>query len=157
VELLKANTRRWRGIARAYAGQDADDLHQEILLQIWRALGTFRGDSSMGTWSYRIALNTALSWRRDEQAKRRKLPIRAGYDPSLVSAPVLSPASSETLERLLADLPPADKAILLLYLDDVGYDEMSQILGATPGALRVRLHRIKSRLTELYQGQFHES
>jgi RNA polymerase sigma-70 factor (ECF subfamily) len=157
LDLLKSSSRRWYGIARGYARTDAEDLFQEILLQVWKALATFRGDSSPGTWSYRIALNTALAWRRDEQTRRRRLPIRAGFDPALVAAPALSASSSELLDRLVAELPPADKAIVLLYLDDVGYDEMAQILGSTPGALRVRLHRIKQRLTEIHQGQFHES
>ena len=58
---------------------------------------------------------------------------------------------------MLAELTPADKAILLLYLDDVGYDEMAEILGATAGSLRVRIHRIKKQLAELQEGQLHES
>jgi RNA polymerase sigma-70 factor, ECF subfamily len=158
LELLKANYGRWQGIARVYAGKDAEDLFQEILLQVWRALATFRGESALSTWSYRIALNTAMSWRRSEQTRRRKLPIRAGYSPALVPSRTFEAARlSDDLERLLAELTPADKAILLLFLDDVGYDEMARILGATPGALRVRIHRIKKRLAELYQGQVHES
>jgi len=157
LELLKANYGRWHGIARAYAGQDAEDLFQEILLQVWRSLTTFRDESALSTWSYRIALNTALSWRRSERTRRRRLPIRAGYSPALVPSPMIDVGSSQVLERLLAELTPADKAILLLFLDDVGYDEMALILGATAGALRVRIHRIKKRLTELYQGQLHES
>jgi RNA polymerase sigma-70 factor, ECF subfamily len=157
LDLLKANYGRWRGIARAYAGQEVEDLFQEILLQVWRALATFRDGSAMSTWSYRIALNTAMSWRRSEQTRRRRLPIRAGYSPALVPSPAIEADSSETLQRLLAELTPADKAILFLFLDDVGYDEMAFILGATPAALRVRIHRIKKRLTELHQGQLHES
>jgi RNA polymerase sigma-70 factor (ECF subfamily) len=156
LDLLNANYGRWLGIARAYAGPDADDLFQEILLQVWRSLAMFRDESAMSTWTYRIALNTALSWRRLEQTRRRRLPIREGFSPELVRAPERENDASDVLERLLADLTPADKAILLLFLDDVGYDEMASILGATAGALRVRIHRIKKRLTELYSGQIHE-
>jgi RNA polymerase sigma-70 factor (ECF subfamily) len=157
LELLQSGSRRWHGIARAYAGPDAEDLFQEILLQVWRALPTFRGESSLGTWSYRIALNIALCWRRDEQTRRRRLPIQAGFDAARLAAPAFSAGSSGLLDLLLSELPPADKAVLLLYLDDVGYEEMSQVLGASPGALRVRMHRIKERLAKLHQGQFHES
>jgi RNA polymerase sigma-70 factor (ECF subfamily) len=157
LELLKANYGRWRGIARAYARQDAEDLFQEILLQVWRSLGGFRDQSSLSTWSYRVALNTAMSWRRSEQTRRRRLPIRAGYNPVLVPSPVVESGAAALKERLLADLCPADKAILILFLDDVGYDEMALILGTTPGALRARVHRIRKRLTELYQREFHES
>jgi RNA polymerase sigma-70 factor (ECF subfamily) len=157
LELLQSSSRRWHGIARAYARQDAEDLFQEILLQVWRALATFRGESSPSTWSYRVALNTALAWRRDDQTRRRRLPIQVGFDAALVAAPAHEAPSTERMQRLLAELSPADKAVLLLYLDDVSYDEMALILGATPGALRVRLHRIKERLTELHGRRFHES
>ena len=157
LSLLKANYGRWRGIALAYAGPDAEDLFQEILLQVWRALATFRGESAMSTWSYRIALNTALMWRRSEQSRRRGLLIRPGYDLTLVPSRTIDGESSGLLQRLLAELSPADKAVLLLYLDDVGYEEMATILGVSSGALRVRIHRIKKRLTELHEGQLHES
>jgi RNA polymerase sigma-70 factor (ECF subfamily) len=157
LELLMANHGRWRGIARACTRQDAEDLFQEILLLVWRSLATFHDESAMSTWSYRVALNTAMNWRRSEQTRRQWLPIRDGYNPALVPSPTAEVRSSEVLERLLAELTPADKAILLLFLDDVGYDEMANILGATAGALRVRIHRIKKRLTELQEGQLHES
>ncbi len=158
LDLLKANYGRWRGIARAYAGRDAEDLFQEILLQVWRAIATFREESALSTWSYRIALNTALSWRRSVQTRRRRLPIQADCHPEWVPSPSFEGGSSGVLERLMDELSHADKAVLLLYLDDVGYDEMALILGATAGSLRVRFHRIKKRLTELCQErQFHES
>jgi RNA polymerase sigma-70 factor (ECF subfamily) len=157
LELLRANHGRWRGIARVYARQDAEDLFQEILLQVWRSLATFRDQSAMSTWSYRVALNTALNWQRTEQTRRRRLPIRDGYNPALVPSPTAEARGSELLERLLAELTPPDKAILLLFLDDLGYDEMAKILGTTSGALRVRIHRIKNRLAEIQEGQPHES
>ncbi len=134
LELLMANHGWWRGIARACARQDAEDLFQEILLQVWRSLATFHDESAMSTWCYRVALNTAMNWRRSEQTRRQWLPIRDGYNPALVPSPTAEFRSSEVLERLLAELTPADKAILLLFLDDVGYDEMANILGATAGA-----------------------
>jgi RNA polymerase sigma-70 factor, ECF subfamily len=157
LNLLKANHGRWRGIARAYAGPDAEDLFQEMLLQVWRALATFRDESSLNNWSYRVALNTAMIWRRSEQTRRRRLPTRECYDMALVPARTTVDGSSGLLQSLLAELSPADKAVLLLYLDDVGYDEMATILGVSAGALRVRIHRIKTRLTELHEGQLHES
>jgi len=132
-----------------------EDLFQEILLQVWRSLAMFRNQSALSTWTYRVALNTALTWRRSEQTRRQRLPIREGYNPALIPSPMAEVRSSEVLERLLAELTPADKAILLLFLDDVGYDEMADILGATAGALRVRIHRIKKQLTELHEGQLH--
>ncbi len=63
-DLLDRCRGRLAAVAGAYSREDADDLLQEILLQIWRSLATFKGDSSIDTWSYRVALNTALTWRR---------------------------------------------------------------------------------------------
>ena len=136
-----------------YAGQNAEDLFQEILLQVWRSLRTFQGRSVVATWSYRVALNTALSWRRTERVRRNRPPILDGFDPSTVQAPEGPPAPSDLLQRLSSDLTPADRAVLLLFLDDVDYADMAEILGVSEGSLRVRLHRIRKRLAGLYQGQ----
>jgi RNA polymerase sigma-70 factor (ECF subfamily) len=155
LELLTANHARWRGIARAYARQETEDLFQEILLQVWRSLSIFHERSSISTWAYRVALNTAMSWRRSEQTRRRRLPIRPGYDPGLVASPSAEARGSESLDRVLAGLNPTDKAILLLYLDEVGYDEMAEILGSTAAALRVRVHRIKTRAAEILGTEAH--
>src|SRR5947209_19748052 len=84
LDLLAQNHGRWRAIARGYAGPEAEDLFQEILLQVWRSLRSFRGDSAPNTWCYRVALNTALSWRRSRRARRLRLPIHDDYDPARI-------------------------------------------------------------------------
>ena len=150
-ELLRANAGRWRAIARSYAGRDEDDLFQEILLQIWKSLATFEGRSALGTWCYRVALNSAMSWRRATQRRRERLPVREDYILSLIPSPNGQPEASDILQRVMAELSPADRAILVLLLDDVGYSEMAEILGATEGSLRVRVHRLKQRIAELSQ------
>jgi RNA polymerase sigma-70 factor (ECF subfamily) len=150
--LLEDNHGRWRAIARSYAGNDTEDLLQEILMQIWRSLDTFRGDSASSTWCYRVALNTAMSWRRSEQSRRQRLPICDDRSVASAPTPARNPDCSELLEWLMAELSAADKAILLLSLDNVSYSEMAEIVGATEGALRVRVHRIKQRLAQLDVG-----
>ena len=121
------------------------------------ALPTFRDESAVSTWSYRVALNTAMSWRRSEQARRRRLPVQPGVSPELVSARPVQSRPADLLQRLLEKLAPADKAVLVLFLDDVGYDEMAAILGVAAGALRVRIHRIRKRLAELREESLNES
>jgi RNA polymerase sigma-70 factor (ECF subfamily) len=153
LDLLKDNHGRWRAIARSYAGHDVEDLLQEILMQIWRSLGTFRGDSASSTWCYRVALNTAMSWRRSDRTRRERLPICDDLSAAIVPARADKPDSSGLLDRLMAELPPADRAILLLSLDNVSYSEMAEIVGATEGALRVRVHRIKQWLANLNSGR----
>ena len=61
-------------IARVYAGNDSEDLLQEILLQIWKSLDQFRDLARLDTWAYRIAINTSLQWRRSASRKQKHLP-----------------------------------------------------------------------------------
>jgi RNA polymerase sigma-70 factor, ECF subfamily len=150
LQLLAENAGRWRGIARVYDRQGAEDLLQEILLQIWRSLPGFRQQSSLKTWCYRVALNAAMTWRRSERARKTRLPIRDGFSPARIPSPPAEGDDTESLAKAMDQLPPADKAVLLLFLDEVSYADMSEILGITEGALRVRVHRIKKRLAELF-------
>lgn len=148
LKLLNANHGRWRVIARSYAAADADDLFQDILLQIWKSLPSFRGDSASGTWCYRVALNTALTWRRADQTRRERLPVAGDVAGVASQTPDAKPDLSSVLQSLMVSLSPTDRALLLLALDDVSYAEMVAIVGGTEGALRVRVHRIKQRLAE---------
>ena len=153
LKLLDANHGRWRVIARSYAAEDSEDLFQGILLQIWKSLSTFRGESASSTWCYRVALNTALTWRRADQTRKRLLPM-TGYAADLVARTSHAQSdSSNVLESLIATLAPTDRAILLLALDDVSYADMVSIVGSTEGALRVRVHRIKQQLAETAKTQ----
>ena len=154
LELLKDCQGRWRAIARSYAGPDVEDLFQEIVLQIWRSLATFRGESAGRTWCYRVALNTAMNWRRSTRTRRDRIPTQDGYRPEMLPSSVPASEPIGAVHQLLADQTPADRAILLLLLDDVSYTEMAEILGTTEGTLRVRIHRLKQRIRERYQGQF---
>lgn len=155
-ELLDLNHARWRAIARAYAPQDADDLFQEILLQVWKSLPSFRHDSAASTWCYRIALNTALTWRRDDQTRRRRVPVSGAPDQVVAQPSAPDSEAAHVLKALMSSLSPADRGVLLLVLDDVSYAEMSAITGSSEGALRVRVHRIKERLAELAKEQRHD-
>src|SRR5919106_2376521 len=74
LHLVDANRARIARIARVYAGADWHDLQQEILLQIWKGLDRFEGRSSGHTWLYRVALNTALTWRRRSTAEAPTVP-----------------------------------------------------------------------------------
>lgn len=154
LDLVARNHGRWRAIARGYAGAEAEDLFQEILLQVWRSLRSFRGDSAPGTWCYRVALNTAMGWRKASRNHRVRLPIRGDYDLARIPSPEPESWSQDALDlqRALAQLSPAGRAIVLLWLDEVSYADMAQILGVAEGVLRVRFHRIKQRLSQACQG-----
>lgn len=153
-ELLDRSQPRWVGIARAYA-QDAerDDLLQEIALQVWRSLEGFRGDASLDTWAYRVALNTALGWRRKAQTRVKRITPSDADVAELTGDRGSETEVARVLDRFLASLAEADRAVLLLHLDGVAPPEAAEIVGSTPGAYRTRLSRIRRRFEENHQPQ----
>ncbi len=147
-------------VARAYTrtADDCQDLAQEILLQLWRSVPRFEGRSAASTWVYRVALNTALGWRRRERRRRERqrplLTVEGPADAGPGGAEQL--ARREAVERLYAaihQLPAADVALVLLYLDDLSYREMADVLGISETNVGVRLTRARQALGELLQGE----
>jgi RNA polymerase sigma-70 factor (ECF subfamily) len=150
-ELLARNEGRIIAIARSYAlRSDTADLIQEILLQLWRSLDQFRGQASIDTWVYRIALNVALSWKRSERRRQRWLPREAIAPDGLTLDRADAGQEERVLQEFLSTLGEIDRAILLLYLDNLGHRPISEILGMTENAISVRLHRIRQRFEALY-------
>ena len=172
-ELLERNYPRWMGIARAYAAAAAadarEDLMQEISLQVWKSLDRFAGRAHIDTWAYRVAINTALAWKRSARSRKRfffggsnntekvdvaDLGTREGSGGGGMGGGGAADASradeKRVLEEFLASLSGVDRAAMLLYLDDVPPAEAAEILGVAEGALRVRMHRIRKRFEATY-------
>lgn len=145
ARLQEHNRGRLTAIARTYAGLEADDLLQEILLQIWRALPGFQHRSNIDTWCYRIALNTAISWRRSANSKKCAR-IAETADMNQLPGAVDGHDPVEMLQRFLQTLSDADRAVVLMYLDGLSGSEMAEVLGLSEAAVRVRIHRIKCRI-----------
>jgi RNA polymerase sigma-70 factor (ECF subfamily) len=146
-------------IARAQAveAEDQADLCQEILLQLWLSIPRFQGKSSVSTWVYRVALNASLAWKRTEKKRHRSYQSLSGVieipDPSSDSQSTAQ--NNRMVERLYVEvrkLAPADRSLVLLYLDRLSYREMADILGISPDNVGVRLNRIKKRLCESLGG-----
>ncbi len=150
-------------IARAYTltAEDCQDLAQEILLQVWRSLPQFQGRASAGTWFYRVALNTALGWHRKEHRRRVHQEIFLAVENVPVGAPDSSEqlAQREVVERLytaIRQLPKADAALVLLYLEDLSYREMAEVLGISESNVGVKLNRAKKALGDLMKEVIYE-
>jgi RNA polymerase sigma-70 factor (ECF subfamily) len=145
-------------VARAYTRTAADcqNLAQDILLQLWRSAPQFGGRAGEATWVYRVTLNTALGWYRKESRRRaRQRPLVDVEGPDRTQ----DPAQRETVERLYAasrQLPPPDVALVLLYLDDLSYRDIAEVLGPSEGNVGVRLNRAKKALAELLREDHHE-
>jgi len=150
-------------VARAYTftADDCQDLAQEILLQAWRSLPSFAGNSQPATWFYRVALNTAMNWQRKDK------PRRARQKPLLEVQPISTEAPDDgqlqhldTVDQLykaINQLPKTDAALVLLYLDELSYREMAEVLGISESNVGVKLNRAKRALAELMKGAPHES
>ena len=135
-------------VCRLYADEsvDREDLFQEILCQAWRSYAGFREESRFSTWLYRVALNTAITHLRK---KRRPGDVSAGEEWVRHEAPT-DPYAEEVdiMYAAINRLSKIDKAIILLYLEDCSYDDMSDIMGMSVSNIGVRLNRIRKRLKE---------
>lgn len=151
-------------VARAYTltSDDCQDLAQEILLQAWRSLPSFAGKASPSTWFYRVALHTAMNWQRKEKPRRtRQQPL---LDVQVLAVDAANSAEQaqqrdmvEQLYKAIHQLPKADAALVLLYLDELSYREMAEVLGISENNVGVKLNRAKKALTALMNGQPPES
>lgn len=150
-------------VARAYTLtlEESQDLAQEILLQAWRSLPGFEGQATPATWFYRVALNTAMNWHRKDQPRRLRqkpfLEVHAAADAAFESGEQAE--QRETVEQLyhaIHKLPKADAALVLLYLDELSYREMADVLGISESNVGVKLNRVKKALSDLMQEKCYE-
>ena len=150
-------------VARAYTftADDCQDLAQEILLQAWRSLPSFAGNSQPATWFYRVALNTAMNWQRKDKPRRARQKPLLEVQPISTEAPddgqLQHRDTVEQLYKAINQLPKTDAALVLLYLDELSYREMADVLGISESNVGVKLSRAKKALAELMKGASHES
>ena len=134
-------------VARVYGAthSDREDLFQEIALQVWHSVEAYRGDCAATTWIYRVALNTALAWRRKE---RRHSQGRQDIDEAtaLLIAPSGRDPRLEWIYQRIAEFDEGSRALALLMLDGFSYREMSQILGLSESNVGTKINRIKASL-----------
>ena len=124
------------------------DMFQEVVLQLWRSFPGFKRESSNSTWIYKVALNTAISNFRKETKRVGKSSITAlefeihdmSFDPDSLD---------NSLQQAINKLNDLEKAIIMLYLDENSYEEMSEILGLSTSNIGVRINRIKKKLTKI--------
>jgi RNA polymerase sigma-70 factor, ECF subfamily len=151
-------------VARAYTltSEECQDLAQEILLQAWRSLPKFEGKASAATWFYRVALHTAMNWHRKDKPRRSRqqpfLEIQALSTDEFDSREQAQ--QRETIEQLykaIHQLRNTDAALVLLYLDELSYREMAEVLGISENNVGVKLNRAKKALGALMDGESHGS
>lgn len=139
-------------ICRAYSRDEESlkDLVQEVTLQLWRSHKSFKGNSQLSTWVYRVALNVCLSHSKKMKRKVETVPLEWKTDTAIEDD-----SDKEEIEKLYAGikrLKEPDRAIILLYLEDKSYKEMSEILGITVSNVGVKVNRLKEKLKEIING-----
>lgn len=123
---------------------EIDDLFQEILVRLWKGFGTFRGESDVRTWIYRVSLNTCL----DQQRKRKRLGERVSLNVDIDPFEDVSDRALQTrqLYERIHRLGLLDRGIILLWLEGLSYDEMASIVGISVKNVSFRLVQIKNQL-----------
>jgi RNA polymerase sigma-70 factor, ECF subfamily len=125
-----------------------NDLFQEIVLQLWRSFGSFRGEAKITTWMYRIALNTAISGFRKETRKIKTEDLREVH----FNITERGDDSEENLQRLqmaIRQLNEIDRAMIMMALEEVPYEEIAETIGISQNNVRVRMNRIREKLRKL--------
>ncbi|MBR5652714.1 MAG: sigma-70 family RNA polymerase sigma factor [Prevotella sp.] len=129
--------------------KDADevnDLFQEVLVNIWKGFDNFEHRSDIKTWIYRISLNTCISL---DRKKRRSSNARLTMDINLFEDHDEDTRQVDMLHKRISRLQPFDRAIVLLWLENLTYEEIGQIVGITTKNVSVRLFRIREQLKQM--------
>ena len=127
--------------------EEVEDLFQETLINLWRGSGTFRGESALGSWIWKIALNTCISF--DRKRKRGIQSVPLSIDVDLFDEGQEDNRQFALLKERIGKLGPFDRAIVLLWLENLSYDEIGQIVGITAKNVSVRLVRIREQLKKM--------
>ena len=131
---------------------EKQDVVQEMLYQLWRSYPNFDGRSRFPTWMYSVCLNTALTYRRKE-SKHKNQPLSLHHHQIPDEHVSHQEENLQLLHEAIAILSPLNKAIVLLYLEDLRYEEISEITGLTKSNVSVRLVRIKKELETMMKKQ----
>ena len=137
--------------------QDADevnDLFQEVLVNLWKGFESFEHRSDIKTWIYRVALNTCISIDRKKKKvrtilQRRQSEVRLTMDINLFEDRDEDTRQVDMLHKRISRLQPFDRAIVLLWLENLPYEEIGQIVGITAKNVSVRLYRIREQLKQM--------
>ncbi|CAI8720078.1 RNA polymerase sigma factor [Chryseobacterium sp. IT-36CA2] len=142
----------WQRIFRLCMGyvNDADlaqDLAQETFIIVWQQLPKFRNESSIGTWIFRIASNNCLRQiEKEKKFTKTDLPVNLEEKKQESMEPQI-----QMLYQFISELPETDRIIISLELEEVKQAEIAHIVGLSESNIRVKIHRIKEKLTQKFK------
>lgn len=126
---------------------EVGDLFQETLINLWKGFGGFEGRSDARTWVYRVALNTCISAARKKKRRGKTVPLT--MDADLFDDGDPDTRQVRMLRQRISRLQPFDRAIVLLWLENLSYEEIGQVVGISTKNVSVRLYRIKEQLKNM--------
>jgi RNA polymerase sigma-70 factor (ECF subfamily) len=158
-QLYRAHAGRLYNLVLRMSGsaQDAEDLLQEVFLHAHRKLGSFRGDSSLGTWLYRLAVNHCLDVLRGRQAKMSRathsLDDDDGFEPAAAAPAIPTAISRLDLERAIARLPSGCRVAFVLHdVEGFEHNEVAKMLGVSEGTSKSQVHKARTKLRAMLSG-----
>ncbi len=148
IQLLAANQGIIGKICSVYCTykEDHEDLFQEITFQAWKGFPSFRGESKFSTWLYRIALNTAISSIRK---KRPSISFFSELPDNLAVTQEDIHHKEQHLIYAIQRLNDTERAIITLYLEELSYNEIAEIIGISENNVGVKINRIKNKLYKI--------
>lgn len=148
ADLIERNSNRIMMLCRGYCNnkEDLEDLFQEVSINILKGFSSFRGDSSESTWIYRITINTALNFNRSEKKRVSTVPI---LNIDVVDSSMGTNAPAQRLYSLIMKLDVAERALVMLWLENLSYQDISLIMGISVKNVSVKMVRIKEKLKKL--------
>lgn len=155
-EILQVHGGSVYRICKAYVGLtvELDDLYQEAIINVWKSLKSFRNESKLSTWIYRVAVNTAITHRHkiNKQSMRESYPETMDFiqdDLSDRQAKQEREAQYGQLLLAIEQLKPDQRIIIGLFLEDLSYKEIADVIGKDTNYVGVKLSRIKDQLAKL--------
>ncbi|HEV8514003.1 MAG TPA: sigma-70 family RNA polymerase sigma factor [Cyclobacteriaceae bacterium] len=155
IRIIEANQGLIKSLCKAYyiSPEDQKDAFQDIILQLWKSFETFRGESEISTWIYRVSLNTVLTKVKKE---KRKIATESIGVSELSISTAMADGDIELLNIVIQSLKDLDKAIVILYLEGYKNKEISQILNLTTTNVSTRLNRVRAELKAKFKTQHYE-
>ncbi|ATL46165.1 RNA polymerase subunit sigma-70 [Chitinophaga caeni] len=148
-EIIKQHKGIMFKVARAYCSneQDRQDLMQEMMIQIWRAVHKYNDQYKISTWLYRISLNVAISFYRKNSSRAK---LYTSLNGQLADLPPDDAPGNEwqlnLLEQFISELKDMDKILVILYLEDKSHAEIAEIIGISVSNVGTKIGRIKDKL-----------
>lgn len=159
LALVSAHKGILHKVGRMYVdtAEDREDLHQEIIIQLWKSYANFKGESEFSSWMYRVAVNTAITYFKKE--KRRN----DTFGHEIIKDPISEPYDAQKDEQLelfykaVQELTAVEKAVILYFMEGLPHKEIGLQLGITEVNARVKLNRTKEKLQTIIKKYGYES